>query len=218
MPLVLRSIDCRWPLAVGLFVSDQTPVSASGLRGNIKNIMMKNHMRLKLLIVGAFLVIAVACGSDDSGSSETPAIDEGLPGRDRLIGSATPLPVIDSPNDIPDGLEPVWETFAALAREYVDREHIDPTILGRGAIRGMLDALDDPYTSYVTPMGRERQLESFQGDFEGIGAKISSRGSAPHPAGAPAPDPDSGPHPDRSSPSGPTLRAHPGTGPRISAS
>lgn len=174
MPLVLRSIDCRWPLAVGLFVSDQTPVSASGLRGNIKNIMMKNHMRLKLLIVGAFLVIAVACGSDDSGSSETPAIDEGLPGRDRLIGSATPLPVIDSPNDIPDGLEPVWETFAALAREYVDREHIDPTILGRGAIRGMLDALDDPYTSYVTPMGRERQLESFQGDFEGIGAQIDA--------------------------------------------
>ena len=106
---------------------------------------MKNHMRLKLLIVGAFLVSAVACGSDDSGRSETPAIDEGLPGRDRLIGSATPLPVIDSPNDIPDGLEPVWETFAALAREYVDREHIDPTILGRCAIRGMLDALDDPY-------------------------------------------------------------------------
>jgi len=126
------------------------------------------------LFIGAIMVFVVACGGGGDDNAATAVVDDELPGRDRLIASATPLPVIDSPKDIPEGLEPVWETFAAIAREYVERENIDPEALARGAIRGMLDALDDPYTAYVTPTGFERQLESFQGDFEGIGAQIDN--------------------------------------------
>lgn len=136
--------------------------------------MLKSLKRWSPYFVGAFMVLAVACGGGGDDDSDTPVGDDELPGRDRLVASATPLPVIDSPGDIPEGLEPVWETFAAIAREYVERENIDPETLARGAIRGMLDALDDPYTSYVTPTGFERQLESFQGDFEGIGAQIDA--------------------------------------------
>ncbi|MBT5319830.1 MAG: S41 family peptidase [Chloroflexi bacterium] len=126
------------------------------------------------MFIGAIMVFVVACGGGGDDNAATAVVDDELPGRDRLIASATPLPVIDSPKDIPEGLEPVWETFAAIAREYVERENIDPEALARGAIRGMLDALDDPYTAYVTPTGFERQLESFQGDFEGIGAQIDN--------------------------------------------
>jgi len=134
--------------------------------------MLKSLKRWSPFVVGALIVLAVACGGDDEAG--TPFFEEDLPGRDRLIATASPLPVLDSPSDIPEGLEPVWETFAMIAREYVEREDIDPEILARGAIRGLLDALDDPYTSYVTPTGFERQLESFQGDFEGIGAQIDN--------------------------------------------
>ncbi len=129
--------------------------------------MLKSLKRWSPLIIGAFMVLTVACGGGED-EAVTPFFEEDLPGRDRLIATASPLPVLDSPGDIPEGLEPVWETFAMLAREYVERESIDPEILARGAIRGLLDALDDPYTSYVTPAGFERQMESFQGDFEGI--------------------------------------------------
>jgi carboxyl-terminal processing protease len=134
--------------------------------------MLKSLKRWSPFVVGALIVLAVACGGDDEAG--TPFFEEDLPGRDRLIATASPLLVLDSPSDIPEGLEPVWETFAMIAREYVEREDIDPEILARGAIRGLLDALDDPYTSYVTPTGFERQLESFQGDFEGIGAQIDN--------------------------------------------
>ncbi len=142
----------------------------------ISIVMLKSLKRWGPFVAGGFMVLAVACGGGgDDGEPTAQAVDDGdLPGRDRLVASATPLPVIDSPDDIPEGLAPVWETFATVAREYVERDDIDPEIMARGAIRGMLDALDDPYTSYVTPAGFERQLESFQGDFEGIGAQIDN--------------------------------------------
>ena len=141
--------------------------------------MLKNLGRWRPIIAGAFVLLAVACGSGD-GESVTSTTDDELPGRGRLIATASPLPVIDSPNDIPEGLEAVWETFAAIAREYVDRDTIDPEVLARGAIRGMLNALDDPYTAYVTPEGYKRQLESFQGNFEGIGAQIDNTPDGRH--------------------------------------
>jgi carboxyl-terminal processing protease len=136
--------------------------------------MLKSLKRWSPFVLGSFMVLAVACSSSGDGESTSPVDDGELPGRDRLIATASPLPLLNSPSDIPEGLEPVWETFAMIAREYVERENIDPEILARGAIRGLLDALDDPYTSYVTPEGFERQLESFQGDFEGIGAQIDN--------------------------------------------
>ena len=139
-------------------------------------LVLRQGVRLAVIegaIAGVFLVLVVACGGGDD-ESATPTADDALPGRGRLIATASPLPVIDSPSDIPEGLAPVWETFAAIAREYVERDNIDPQVLARGAIRGMLDALDDPYTAYVTPEGYKRQLESFQGDFEGIGAQIDN--------------------------------------------
>jgi len=138
------------------------------------NVMLKNIKRWSPIILGGFMALAVACSSGGDAESATPVVDDELPGGDRLIADATPLPLLDTPGGIPEGLEPVWETFAVIAREYVERENVDPEALARGAIRGMLDALDDPYTSYVTPTGLERQLESFQGDFEGIGAQIDN--------------------------------------------
>ncbi|MDP6783524.1 MAG: S41 family peptidase, partial [Dehalococcoidia bacterium] len=54
-------------------------------------------------------------------------------------------------------------------------EKLDDTALERGAIRGMLEALDDPYTSYLDPHGYEMELASLEGKFEGIGAYVAMR-------------------------------------------
>ena len=81
--------------------------------------MLKILVRWRPIILGAFLVLAVACGGGD-GDTAAPNIDDELPGRDRLIAAATPLSVIGSPDEVPEGLEAVWETFAAITREYVE--------------------------------------------------------------------------------------------------
>jgi carboxyl-terminal processing protease len=65
------------------------------------------------------------------------------------------------------------ETYNALRSDYLT-EVDDETII-RGAIRGMLEALDDPYTSYVTPRAAEIDRQDRTGTFSGIGATLSAR-------------------------------------------
>lgn len=45
--------------------------------------------------------------------------------------------------------------------------------LEEGAIRGLLDALDDPYTSYFNASETESFLQETEGDYEGVGMYIS---------------------------------------------
>lgn len=64
------------------------------------------------------------------------------------------------------------ETYAALQNDYLDTIDNDKVI--RGALTGMLEALDDPYTSYLDPKVAERDREDRSGSFGGIGATLSA--------------------------------------------
>ncbi len=57
--------------------------------------------------------------------------------------------------------------------DYVDRDRLDVSALSQGAIRGMVEALDDPYTSYLDPETYELSLSSMEGKFDGIGAQVA---------------------------------------------
>jgi carboxyl-terminal processing protease len=76
---------------------------------------------------------------------------------------------------VPEGLGTVWEAWHILNQEFVNREDLDPKKLSEGAIRGMLEALDDPYSSYLDPRHHQLQREDFRGVFEGIGAQVTMR-------------------------------------------
>ena len=80
---------------------------------------------------------------------------------------------IESPDVIPEDLLGVWETFNLLMREYVDRKDLDPEQLEKAAITGMLNAIEDPYTSYIDPSSFELAMSDTQGSFEGIGAEVT---------------------------------------------
>ena len=43
------------------------------------------------------------------------------------------------------------EAWEIISRDYVDQSKVDSTKLGRGAIQGMLDALDDPSGTATSP-------------------------------------------------------------------
>ena len=64
------------------------------------------------------------------------------------------------------------ETYSALQSEYL--EGVDNEKVVRGAITGMLEALDDPYTSYLEPKLADRDREDRSGSFGGIGATLSA--------------------------------------------
>ena len=69
-------------------------------------------------------------------------------------------------------VEDVWNT---IHTEYVDWQNVDDTALAHGAIRGMLEALEDPFTTFFNPEETETFLASVNGTFEGIGAEIEVR-------------------------------------------
>ena len=62
-----------------------------------------------------------------------------------------------------------------LQQEHIDRQTLDPSELSDGAMKGMLEALDDPYASYLNSKRFEEEESKIQGVFEGIGAQVGLR-------------------------------------------
>ncbi|MCK4361887.1 MAG: S41 family peptidase [Dehalococcoidia bacterium] len=73
--------------------------------------------------------------------------------------------------ELPAEFDTLGEVWELLSLDYVNKDALDPEELSRGAIEGMLEALGDPYTSYL----ESYQLASsdLEGSFEGIGAIVS---------------------------------------------
>ncbi len=126
---------------------------------------------LVAMAVGAVLTLAVSYGVQ--GAFQEP---------DEVTASSGPA--------LPPEFERLGEVWDLLQREHIDRSSLSASDLSRGAIRGMLDALNDPYASYMDPDQFGAEESRIQGVFEGIGAQVTIRDNlltviAPLP-GAPA--------------------------------
>ena len=73
------------------------------------------------------------------------------------------------------GLEVVKESWDIIFQNYVDRTKLDSANLSAGAIKGIVEALDDPYTSYMNPQAYQISTSDSQGKFDGIGATVGLR-------------------------------------------
>ena len=65
-----------------------------------------------------------------------------------------------------------WSTWDLLKNKYVDSEKLDARKLVYGAIKGMLQATGDPYTTFFDPEENKKFNEDISGNFEGIGAEL----------------------------------------------
>ena len=71
------------------------------------------------------------------------------------------------------GLGIVEEAWNIIFQDYVDRDELDASQLSQAAVRGMVEALDDPYTVYLDAETYQLSLSSLEGKFEGIGAEVA---------------------------------------------
>jgi carboxyl-terminal processing protease len=79
-----------------------------------------------------------------------------------------------TPTSRADAFQPFWDTYEAIEDRYAGGE-INQEAIIRGAIRGMVEALEDPYSAYLTPEEYQSGLQDLSGQFEGIGAEIGTR-------------------------------------------
>lgn len=81
---------------------------------------------------------------------------------------------VEIPPNVPGELKLIWEAWKYLGLDYVDKSLLDPESFSEEAIRGMLRVLNDPQTSYVSPDVLGGSFgDTFDGEFEGIGAHVS---------------------------------------------
>ena len=122
----------------------------------------KNSLLLIIFLNVAVLAVAiVGCNFLDRDPEPAPA--------------AANEAVAPLPSDAPEEFGVLFEVYNHLLEDHYDRDNLTATQLSRGAIRGMLDALDDDHTAFLEPELFSAELERFRGNFEGIGAEVTER-------------------------------------------
>lgn len=66
-----------------------------------------------------------------------------------------------------------WEVWKTLRSYHPHGKDTDDAKMIYGAIKGMANALDDPYTYFLTPEESKEFTTSLNGELEGIGAELS---------------------------------------------
>lgn len=79
-------------------------------------------------------------------------------------------------DSLQEAFQPFWDAYHKIDREYIGE--VDTKRLVEGAIDGMFEAIGDPYSEYMTSEEYENALSSISGQFEGIGAEMTSRDDA----------------------------------------
>ena len=69
---------------------------------------------------------------------------------------------------------PFWDTYHTINERYAGGD-VDRDAIVQGAIRGMIEALGDPYSSYLTSEEYHDTLQGISGEFEGIGVEIATQ-------------------------------------------
>lgn len=110
--------------------------------------MVKRTMVIALLLAGMVLSLASGCLS--------------------ITG-------LSGPGSAGQGLGTVSEAWDIIFEDYVEKDSLDAEALRQGAIKGMVEALDDPYTAYLDAETYQLSLSGLEGRFDGIGATVTRR-------------------------------------------
>ena len=86
-----------------------------------------------------------------------------------------PEPGPEPPASRDELMAPFWEAWEILHDEFVDQP-LDDGSLVQGAIRGMVDSLGDPHSSYMDPDEYLQANLPLDGEYEGIGAWVDADG------------------------------------------
>lgn len=68
-----------------------------------------------------------------------------------------------------------WEAWKSVQEKFVDAKTIDYKKMLYGAISGMVQSLDDPYSVFFSPEESKEFLDDVTGVFEGVGMEIGIR-------------------------------------------
>lgn len=98
-------------------------------------------------------------------------------GRDVALKWKDYKPIVSVDSKAPPGtqsldLRLLYEVVDRVNNDYYDKTKIDTKKMLYGAVSGMLQSLDDPYTSFFPPKQNSEFKTQLSGEFSGIGAEL----------------------------------------------
>lgn len=69
----------------------------------------------------------------------------------------------------------LWAAWRLMLRHYIAPDQLRTEPMLFGAVKGMVDAVGDPYTLFMTPEENEEFRDALSGSLEGIGAELALR-------------------------------------------
>ena len=66
-----------------------------------------------------------------------------------------------------------WHVFNLIKKNYVGDINNDQLV--EGAVKGLVEGVGDPYSSYLPPSERQSLEDELKGEFEGIGAELTEK-------------------------------------------
>jgi carboxyl-terminal processing protease len=133
------------------------------------------------VILAAALGVVLLVGAFSGGfiaGHVLPRASTDSAGLGPILPAATVPPAVNTatPADLQDLFMPFWEAWQIVHTQYVDQP-VDDTLLMQGAIRGMVEALGDPQSSYMDPSTFQEANSELEGAYEGIGAIVDTTGA-----------------------------------------
>ncbi|HLR64677.1 MAG TPA: S41 family peptidase [Pseudogracilibacillus sp.] len=127
-------------------------------------------MKLKLwqFILATIICFGVGIGGAFVGTKWFESTQEKPPVIEKDNNKSTNQTDLDDPQ-----LEKIVQTLQLIEQHYI--EEVEEDDLYEGAIKGILDVLDDPYSEYMNVEAMERFEEQINSSFQGIGAEVSLR-------------------------------------------
>ena len=131
------------------YVAGPAPVPVSGGRRPLGALVMALAIALVAILGGGSLFLSgYVLGVHQAGTPGTSAADQAA-------------------------FQPFWDAYANVSQRFALGPVAQPKLV-EGAIKGLVEALGDPYSTYLSPEDFQNTLSDISGQFEGIGAEIGT--------------------------------------------
>jgi carboxyl-terminal processing protease len=130
----------------------------------------KPLITLLTVLIAILLLTGTCAGGFIAGVAVGPRINPQSNSTPSLTQSDTPAQA----GTIDELFVPFWEAWKIVHEQYVDQP-VDDKALMEGSIRGMMEALGDPHSSYMDPSQYSDAQAPLEG-YSGIGAWVNTEG------------------------------------------
>jgi len=130
---------------------------------------------LRSLTLIALPALTLALGMHLGARFEQQKMSEEYAVMEEIMGGGTGSgTVVEDPEKEVD-ITLLWSVWRLLARHYIEPGELQTTPLLHGAVSGLVDAVGDPYTSFMPPKENKEFKQSLNGTLQGIGAELTEK-------------------------------------------